>query len=120
MGYYTYYEVSWDKHEAEEIDQAIESAFDKLTGLGSIAQEYNVDEFDGHACITAYAKWYDWMDDMNKFSKMYPDILFTVSGDGENGDDLWKCVWKDGCYELQVAAIPPFTGEMVCYNSEDI
>ena len=129
MGYYTYYQVSWVKHEDESIDEAIEKKFNDLTGIDEtlFGSDYDVSVFryigtdDGWDAGYRYAlyfnaKWYDWQDDIYELSKAYPDITFEVSGDGEGPEDLWKSVWKDGCYEIQYAIIPPFTGEIREYR----
>lgn len=111
MGYYTYFTVSWDRHSDGLIDIAIEEKFNDLTGI-------NCDSWDtaNKHVLGFLAKWYYWEDDINKLSRMYPDIVFEVSGDGDNSEDLWSSIWKDGCYEYQEAIIPPFTGQMKEYK----
>lgn len=118
MGYYTYYQVSWDKHSDESIDQAIEKKFNEVTGAGedTFSWDYDVWDSGDKYALMFQAKWYDWEEDICKLSMAYPDIVFEVSGDGEESEDFWKSVWKDGCYEYHAAEIPPFTGRMTEYT----
>jgi hypothetical protein len=83
MGYYTNYSLSVDKDEdfhKENIRQ--------LSGYGGL--------FDGDGC-----KWYDHEMDMRRYSKEHPQILFTLSGEGEESPDIWKKYFKNG--KMQVA-----------------
>ena len=41
-------------------------------------------------------KWYDYQSDLVGFSKKYPEIEFTLHGEGEEAGDLWRLVVKDG------------------------
>jgi len=115
MGYYTYYQVSWDKHSDESIDKAIEKKFNEITGIDkeSFGWDYDVWDTNDKYTLVFQAKWYPWQNDMVELSRAYPDIWFEVSGDGEESEDLWESRWKDGCYEFHMAEFPPFTGEMV-------
>jgi hypothetical protein len=40
--------------------------------------------------------WYDHDKDMLKLSKEFPDILFTLDGNGEEWDDIWRAYYKNG------------------------
>jgi len=41
--------------------------------------------------------WYDHEEDLKEFSKKYPDILFVLWCESENGgDDAWKVYAKNG------------------------
>lgn len=41
-------------------------------------------------------KWYDHDEDMRRFSKLHPDLVFTLMGEGENNEDIWKAVYVNG------------------------
>jgi hypothetical protein len=45
---------------------------------------------------TQACKWYDHDQDMLEFSKVFPKVLFTLEGEGEEGGDLWKAYYKNG------------------------
>lgn len=123
MGYYTQFLITWDKHEDETIDQAIEKKFNEITGIDEESFGWSYDVWDGDKktySITFNAKWYNWKKDMNELSRAYPDMIFRVTGDGEESGDFWKSIWKDGCYEIQYAEIPPFTGEMKEYTDDGL
>jgi len=57
---------------------------DKFTDI----TDYYLEELSG--------KWYDWNEDMIKISKLYPDTLFTLHGDGEESEDIWTHYFKNG------------------------
>lgn len=41
-------------------------------------------------------KWYNHSEDMIKLSKKYPDIVFSLKGDGEEQGDSWYKYFKNG------------------------
>ncbi len=60
-------------------------------------------EEDGSTCQST--KWYDCDDDMLAVSKKYPDVLFVLSGEGEEAGDIWRTYYKDGCMQHAEAII---------------
>jgi hypothetical protein len=58
-------------------------------------------------------KWYECEEHMREFSERYPNVLFTISGYGEDPGDIWKLHAKNG--KLQkceaVIVIPPYDPE---------
>jgi len=57
-----------------------------------------------------HAKWYDWKDDMRKLSSEYHDIVFVLSGQGEEYGDIWKAYFKNGKmqYAAAIVTFEPF------------
>ena len=80
MGYYTDYTITTDKAIPEDFDEK----FEQIT-------DYSIYDME-----LLNVKWYDHKDDMLKISKEYPDILFTVDGDGEDQGDVWREYYKNG------------------------
>ena len=50
-------------------------------------------------------KWYDHEADMRTYSTQHPDILFTLSGEGENSGDMWRKYFKNGKMQKALATI---------------
>lgn len=52
-----------------------------------------------------WCKWYEHEDDMRQLSSRLPDILFTLSGKGEENEDMWVKYFKAGRMQLSHATI---------------
>jgi hypothetical protein len=51
----------------------------------------------GEGCqVDEPSKWYDHEKDMRALSSAFPDVLFCLSGDGEEHDDFWKEYYMNG------------------------
>ncbi len=46
-------------------------------------------------------KWYEHETDLRLFSSLFPDVLLTLRGDGEESEDIWVKYFKGG--KVQVA-----------------
>ena len=71
MGYRTYYSLRVPPGKEELI---------------SILRKENEEAefaFDDDGFCTCETKWYNFIDDMRNFSVKYPDVLFTLLGEGE-------------------------------------
>lgn len=68
-----------------------------------------------------YAKWYSQEADMYNLSKQFPDVLFEVCGDGEDGDDKWREYWQNGSMQHCHMEIPPYDPAKMrpCYIGAD-
>lgn len=51
------------------------------------------------------SKWYSFEEDFIKFSRLYPDIVFKISGRGEESEDIWACYFKNGLVQKEYAKI---------------
>lgn len=79
MGYYTTFNLEVIGH--TEIDHE---------------EEINNEFHDGYSVFDDSAKWYDYQDDMKKYSLKYPDLVFKLEGQGEQNDDMWIAYFKNG------------------------
>lgn len=91
MGYYTNFTIQFDD---PNISDAFEHAFDTVTDYEGCLDDFGM-----------YAKWYDYEKDMIEISKQFPGVLFTVSGEGEENDDIWRSYFKDGKTQFSKAII---------------
>jgi len=41
-------------------------------------------------------KWYEWKEDMKRLSSISNNIVWIVSGEGEESGDMWKAYFKGG------------------------
>jgi hypothetical protein len=46
-------------------------------------------------------KWYEYDVDMARLSQQFPELVFLLEGEGEEGGDMWKRYYKNG--KVQVA-----------------
>ena len=62
--------------------------------LAGVQTEYGGEvEYDGW---TDHFKWYGHHEDMCAHSLKYPDVVFTISGEGEENGDVWISHYKGG------------------------
>ncbi len=93
MGYYTNYML--------KTTEGYEHLIDVLRGQSDGARFAL--QPDGHPCDMI--KWYDHESDLAFISKQYPEVLFTLSGDGEESGDIWKKYFKGGKKQVARAQI---------------
>ena len=100
MGYYTYYSMEARKiKDKNEFDAIIEEMTElELYGDNGIFCESSYYEQDHEAFFRVCddAKWYDHTYDMVKFSKVFPNVVFRLHGDGEDRDDMWNEYYHNG------------------------
>jgi len=101
MGYYTRYTL--------EIINGSEDLIEEFRNQNDSAR-YAIDEFGN---TIQECKWYSSNDELIKFSLNHPDVLFKLSGEGEESGDIWDLYVKNGKSQLCVAEIvrPPFDPE---------
>lgn len=90
MGYYTRYRLMLTPY-----DEAAEATVRRI-------------EWEGGPLVRdgfVEAKWYDHEEDMRRVSAQYPDVLFTLMGEGEDAEDLWAKHFKGGGMQVVKAVV---------------
>jgi hypothetical protein len=106
MGYYTYFQL-------ETSDEGEMSTCPTCGGHVNLDHRTMIAKFlEDYDPFEESCKWYDWEDDMRRYSLLHPDVLFTISGEGEETGDIWKAYIKNGkvqeeVAEVQIAAFDP-------------
>ena len=130
MGYYTYFTLGVHKKKFNvncpevtvdfEIEKKVAVELAKIIyQIGDKPEERDVkylaevEESGIYAVLNESLKWYEHEDDMCKLSAMFPDLYFTLEGDGEEFDDFWRKLFHDG------QCIGCVDGE-ICYPDFDI
>lgn len=75
-----------------------------LEGLTKLQQrDLYEEEIDGSFTIGQLTngdcdemRWYQHDDDMDLISKNYPNVLFTLRGEGEESGDIWQTWYRNG------------------------
>ena len=49
--------------------------------------------------------WYDWEHDMRVLSSKFPELMFELTGAGENYEDLWTSYFNNGKMQYCPATI---------------
>lgn len=113
MGYYTYFTLGVHKKKFDvnntdvtvdfEIEKKVAVELAKLIcEIGDKPEERDikylaeVEERGIYMVLEDSLKWYNHEDDMCKLSAMFPDLYFTLEGDGEEFDDFWRKLFHDG------------------------
>jgi len=116
MGYYTNYKCKVigklvNKVKIAELEKAkiiAEGLSGKLKeiALAGIENELNIEKsINVNTIVTSVVgynpfddetKWYEHEADMKKISKEYPDVIFELSGEGEESGDVWKKYFVNG------------------------
>ena len=94
MGYYTYFEMEMenlDDNSNVTEEEVVETLIKESTWFDEWDRGKDFEElfYDG-------LKWYDWEDDMKAVSLSLPNVVFTLTGRGEEYDDLWRCFFYKG------------------------
>lgn len=94
MGYETRYNLELSDNSLKD------EVVDALRELEVInyALDSNLELYDS-------VKWYRHKEDMKKISIQFPDVLFTLTGQGEEGEDIWVMYFKGGKGQREKAII---------------
>ena len=84
MGYYATFRFCLEEGSKEQYDAMLKDVHELMV----------IDPLSADYCFEA--KWYNHEEDLEKISKKYPDIAFSVEGDGEDFDDHWIQYWHNG------------------------
>ena len=103
MGYDTRFLIGYDQiapGRQDEFDAAIND--ENFSSYGAMEELFG-DWSDAFS-------WYDHESDMARLSKMFPETLFKLTGDGSDADDLWVKWFKGGKIQRCYAEIvyPPY------------
>ncbi len=90
MGYYTNYELNFNTNNPEEETKILN----------------RIQEISGYTYLFSQeVKWYDHDKDMLQLSREFPDIVFTLDGEGEENGDIWKAYYHNGKFVKNRAEI---------------
>ncbi|MGG3890206.1 hypothetical protein [Metabacillus fastidiosus] len=84
MGYYTEHTLEILGGHYDILEEIVENDPDTFYGIDT-----NEEPLDS-------VKWYSHQEDMRKISKQYPDLVFKLSGNGEESGDMWIEYYKNG------------------------
>ena len=112
MGYYTNFTLSYDGDvSSSKMDDFIEECKQKGVAVPEFDYESKTDlqkvlesqTFCDYSPLINFVddnadecKWYEWENDMKRLSGDFPDILFTLEGEGEDSGDVWKAYFLGG------------------------
>ncbi len=97
MGYRTYYDLS-----ANVLEEAFVEMVRELREMSEDAA-YALD-IDGSS-LQDMLSWYNDNDDMRALSLTYPDVVFTLHGEGEGSGDIWRKYYRNGKMQVDCAQI---------------
>ena len=116
MGYYTYYALSVEPSPvsnqtklSEELQKRLNAEVDKMQVF---------DYGDAEGGWSGEAKWYDHNEDMISLSHRFPEVLFTLYGNGEDSEDMWYAYFLDG--SIQEAPVQFDHDEFDMFKLRDI
>jgi len=88
MGYFTDYKLEIHQDPKNQTDE-----IEKYFTADENEDEYWYNLLDG-ACDSM--KWYNHDDDMLHISRLWPDVVFRLEGNGEENWDWWVKYYKNG------------------------
>ena len=109
MGYYTTYELEIEG-QGEKWVQGVDEAGNSVRvniGHDHAAIEHEIVQASGYSSLFEgeAIKWYGHDEEMRAISRKYPDLLFTLTGVGEESGDMWRCYYQAGKCQRELACI---------------
>lgn len=91
MGYYTKFDLVINKNISKDQELQITNFLsNKIIGESAKLSDHYEDYLEEEM------KWYDYQKHMIELSNLFPDIVFELSGEGEESEDIWKEYFKSG------------------------
>lgn len=107
MGYYTSYEMDVKNVKSQTEHEALYEALSKKDIIGYAF--YDGDWSEPISCSSFRSddmvKWYEHDEDMLEISRKFPDMTFKLYGTGDDPDDRWYALYKNGEMEKIDAVI---------------
>lgn len=102
MGYITMYELQIEPH----TEKSWKEIWDELKNNPDALYALDEDGNTNNSC-----KWYDHEKDLVNLSKKFPEIMFILSGQGEETGDIWIKNFLNGKKQIRGATLtfPPLT-----------
>ena len=97
MGYYTSYNLDVNNVKSQAEHDALYEALNKkgIIGYAFYGGDWdkkNTSSFWNDDCV----KWYDHDTDMLEISKQFAEMTFKLTGVGEEDDDRWYTLYRNG------------------------
>ncbi len=89
MGYYTRYTL-----EVEYPTEMSRRLYELAIRAETTSYDYSLGDLMDDQTDTI--KWYDWEKEMIAFSLKYPNVLFVMTGVGEEHPDVWRAWIRNG------------------------
>ena len=94
MGYYTHYRLEMEPNNTEAWVQIANSETFK-----------NEVSFGSDGVCDEVVRWYEHEAHMVHLSKEYPEVLFTLHGEGEEPGNLWRKYFRNGRVQICKAQV---------------
>lgn len=98
MGYETRFFLDW----SGATDAAQEEAIRQFVRTSDGARYCLGEDAKSHADS---GKWYNWKNDLKKWSLEFPHIRFQMNGEGAESGDIWVAYAKGGAIQYEQARL---------------
>ena len=90
MGYYTKHSLNYVLKNGKKVGVELENKIWKYI------KNHHYMKYALNKDYVSESKWYDEEQHMRKMSIEFPEILFIISGEGEEAGDIWKAYYLNG------------------------